>query len=124
MYEKNALTAGEYLIFHNFFEKMFDFNLVNRMDDMDMILTEYESVLSQNGILDRLGKKFTNHLIEDAIKVVIAAVPVPVLTAEQEQKIGMTDPGANDILMSKVTKNITKKVKSKDTKKISVKDNK
>lgn len=124
MYEKNALTAGEYLIFHNFFEKMFDFNLVNRMDDMEMILTEYESVLSQNGILDRLGKKFTNHLIEDAVKVVIAAVPVPVLTAEQEQKIGMTDPGANDILMSKVTKNITKKVKSKDTKKISVKDNK
>lgn len=125
MHEKNALTAGEYLTLHYFFKKLFDFNLVNRMDDMEMILTEYESALSQNGVLDRLGKKFTNHLIEDAIKVVIAAVPVPVLTAEQEQKIGMTDPGANDILLSKVgSNNITKKVKSKDSKKNSAKDNK
>jgi serine/threonine protein kinase len=125
MHEKNALTVGEYLTLHDFFKKLFDFNLVNRMDDMEMILTEYESVLSQNGVLDRLGKKFANHIVTDAAKVVIAAVPVPELTAEQEQKIGMTDPGMNDVVLSKVSlKNVTKKVKSKDSKKNSAKDNK
>ena len=123
MHEKNALTVGEYLTLHDFFKKLFDFNLVNRMDDMEMMLTEYESVLSQTGILDRLGKKFVNHVIMDAVKFVIAEVALPTLTVEQEQKIGITDPGMNDIALSRIgSKNVTKKVKSKDSKKISSKD--
>jgi hypothetical protein len=125
MQEKYALSAGEYLTLHEFFKKLFDFNLANRMDDMEMILTEYESVLSQNGVLDRLGKKFVNHVIADAAKFVIAEIALPTLTAEQEQKIGITDPGMNDIALSRIgSKNVTKKVKSKDSKKISSKDNK
>jgi hypothetical protein len=123
MQEKYALTAGEYLTLHEFLKKMFDFNLANRMDDMEMILTEYESVLSQNGVLDRLGKKFVNHVITDAPKFVIAATIIPDLTAEQEQKIGMTDPGMNDVVLSRMpSKNVTKKIKSKDSKKVSSKD--
>ena len=125
MQEKSALSASEYLTLHEFFKKLFDFNLVNRMDDMEMILTEYELVLSQTGILDRLGKKFVNHTIMDAAIFVIAEVALPTLTAEQEQKIGITDPGMNDIALSRIgSKNVTKKVKSKDSKKISSKENK
>jgi hypothetical protein len=90
---------------------------------MEMILSEYESVLSQNGVLDRLGKKFVNHVIMDAPKFVIAATLIPDLTVEQEQKIGMTDPGMNDVVLSRMpSKNVTKKVKSKDSKKVSSKD--
>ena len=34
------------------------------MDNIDAIITEYESVLELNGVLRRLGKRFVNHKVE------------------------------------------------------------
>ena len=64
MHKKGAIPDNEYMRYHQFFEKMYDFNLFTRMDNIDAIITEYESVLELNGVLRRLGKRFVNHKVE------------------------------------------------------------
>ena len=64
MHRKGAIPDNEYMRYHQFFEKMYDFNLFTRMDNIDAIITEYESVLELNGVLRRLGKRFVNHKVE------------------------------------------------------------
>ncbi len=44
-----------------FFKKMYDFNPVNRVIDIDALLDEYEGLLSDIGVLTRLNKRFNNH---------------------------------------------------------------
>jgi hypothetical protein len=64
MHRKGAIPDNEYMRYHQFFEKMYDFNLFTRMDNIDAIITEYESVLELNGVLRRLGKRFVNNKVE------------------------------------------------------------
>jgi hypothetical protein len=64
MHKKGAIPDNEYMRYHQFFERMYDFNLFTRMENIDAIITEYESVLELNGVLRRLGKRFVNHKVE------------------------------------------------------------
>jgi serine/threonine protein kinase len=91
MHNKGAIPDNEYIRYHQFFEKLFDFNLFTRWDNIDMIISEYESVLELNGVLQRLGKRFVNHKVEkkdytNIVKAVIA------LTRKQAIEVGALSP--------------------------------
>ena len=47
------------------FGKMYDFNPVTRELDLEKILTEYENILLETGILTRLNKDFVDHQVVD-----------------------------------------------------------
>jgi serine/threonine protein kinase len=77
MHKTGAIPDNEYIMYHQFFEKLFDFNLFTRLENIDMIINEYESVLELNGVLQRLGKRFVNHNVEkkdytNLVKAVLA----------------------------------------------------
>lgn len=57
----NALSLEDFTKLSIFFHKMYDFNPVTRVIDIDQLLTEYENVLLEIGILTRLNKSFENH---------------------------------------------------------------
>ena len=57
---KNFVAVDNYTILSAFFMKMYDFNPYTRVIDMDTLITEYENVLEQCGVLTRQGKKFEN----------------------------------------------------------------
>jgi serine/threonine protein kinase len=94
MHLKSALSDAEYTRFHQFFEKMYDFNLFTRYSDINAILDEYESVLSLNGVLRRLGKRFLNHTIVADNKPV-RIIQIPALTLQQAQAIGSSSPSSS-----------------------------
>lgn len=91
MHKKQALSDDEYLRLHNLFKRMFDFDILTRMENMDSIINEYESVLLQNGVLNRLNKKIENHAI--LTKPSVAKVPIlPTLSKAQAHAIGAQSP--------------------------------
>jgi serine/threonine protein kinase len=95
MHKKGAIPDNEYIRYHQFFEKLFDFNLFTRMDNIDAIITEYESVLELNGVLRRLGKRFVNHKVEkkdytNLVKAVLA------LTPKQASVVAALSPDSGD----------------------------
>jgi serine/threonine protein kinase len=94
MHLKSALSDAEYTRFHQFFEKMYDFNLFTRYSDINAILDEYESVLSLNGVLRRLGKRFLNHTIVADNKTV-PIIKIAALTLQQAQAIGSSSPSSS-----------------------------
>lgn len=57
----NALSLEDFTRLSTFFHKMYDFNPINRVIDIDQLLNEYENVLLEVGILTRLGKSFENN---------------------------------------------------------------
>jgi hypothetical protein len=69
-----------------FFHKMYDFNPINRVIDIDILLNEYEAILLELGILTRLNKSFENHII-------VSKSPVsPIIMKEsfnQEKKLSI-----------------------------------
>ena len=91
MLKKQALNDDEYGRLHNFFEKLFDFNLFTRMSDINAIISEYESVLLLNGVLGRLGKRFRNHMIiKDTRRIRVIAMPQ--LSLAQAQLAAASSP--------------------------------
>lgn len=94
MHAATALSDAEYGRLHQFFEKLFDFNLYTRYNDIDVILNEYESVLRLNGVLSRLGKRFLNHTIVADNKPV-PVIKIPALTLQQAQAIGSSSPSSS-----------------------------
>jgi len=58
---ENALSLENFTRLSSFFHKMYDFNPFNRIVDIDQLLTEYENILLENGVLTRLGKSFENN---------------------------------------------------------------
>jgi serine/threonine protein kinase len=94
MHLKSALSDVEYGRLHQFFEKLYDFNLFTRYSDIDAILDEYESVLRLNGVLNRLGKRFLNHTIVADNKTV-PIIRIPALTLQQSQVIGSSSPSSS-----------------------------
>jgi hypothetical protein len=59
----NAISLEDFTRLSTFFHKMYDFNPVNRIIDIDTLLNEYENILLENGILTRLGKSFENNML-------------------------------------------------------------
>lgn len=45
----------------SFFSKMYNFNLNERIIDIDSLIREYETILLEMGVLSRLGKSFCKH---------------------------------------------------------------
>ena len=57
----NALNLQDYKRLSIFFHKMYDFNPANRVIDIDALISEYENILIEIGVLTRLGKSFQNN---------------------------------------------------------------
>jgi len=91
MHKKGAIPDNEYTRLHQFFEKLFDFNLFTRWDDIDMMISEYESVLELNGVLRRLGKQFVNHKVENKVYNIKVKL-VPSLSQKQAIEVGALSP--------------------------------
>ena len=60
---QNALSLEDFTRLSAFFHKMYDFNPLNRIIDINQLLNEYENVLLEIGILTRLGKSFENNIL-------------------------------------------------------------
>jgi hypothetical protein len=59
----NALSLEDYTRLSTFFHKMYDFNPVTRVIDIDLLLNEYENILLELGMLTRTGKSFENNIL-------------------------------------------------------------
>ena len=59
----NGLSLEDYTRLSTFFHKMYDFNPVTRVIDIDLLLSEYENILLEIGILTRIRKSFENHIL-------------------------------------------------------------
>ncbi len=59
----NALSLEYFVRLSTFFHKMYDFNPINRVINIDNLLNEYEHILLEIGILTRLGKSFENNIL-------------------------------------------------------------
>ena len=94
MHAAAALSDAEYGRLHQFFEKLFDFNLYTRWNNIDVILGEYESVLRLNGVLGRLGKRFLNHKVVADIKTV-RIIQIPAMSLQQAHAIGSSSPSGS-----------------------------
>ena len=94
MQRKGGLKDADYTRLHEFFKKLFDFNVFTRWNNIDAILDEYESVLRLNGVLGRLGKKFRNHsVVPEKRKPTVRAIPR--LSVAQARAIGAVSPPAD-----------------------------
>jgi hypothetical protein len=59
----NALSLEDYTRLSTFFHKMYDFNPVTRVIDIELLLNEYENILLELGMLTRTGKSFENNIL-------------------------------------------------------------
>ena len=59
----NALSLENFTKLSTFFHKMYDFNLLTRVIDIEQLLNEYEEVLLETGVLIRLNKSFENNTL-------------------------------------------------------------
>jgi serine/threonine protein kinase len=75
----NALSLEDFTRLTTFFHKMYDFNPLTRIVDIDVLLNEYENILLEIGILTRLGKSFENN------KLVNKNPAPPVIMAESKR---------------------------------------
>jgi len=57
----NALSLDDFTRLSAFFHKMYDFNPLTRVINIDTLLNEYENVLLEIGLLTRLKKSFENN---------------------------------------------------------------
>jgi hypothetical protein len=99
MHKKGAIPDNEYMRYHQFFERMFDFNLFTRMENIDAIITEYESVLELNGVLRRLGKRFVNHKVEkkDYTSIVKAVLALNLNKAKAVASLSPLDSSSDSL---------------------------
>ena len=61
----NAISLEDYTRLTAFFHKMYDFNPETRTIDIELLLNEYENILLEIGVLNRLNKSFKNNLLKD-----------------------------------------------------------
>jgi serine/threonine protein kinase len=59
----NALSLEDFTKLSTFFHKMWDFNPLTRVINIDQLLNEYEGILLEIGVLTRLGKSFENNTL-------------------------------------------------------------
>lgn len=72
----NALSLEDFTRLSTFFHKMYDFNPVSRVINIEELLNEYENILLEIGILIRLGKSFENN-------VLVNKPPAPLVIVEE-----------------------------------------
>ena len=63
--QRKLLPLNDYIRLSTFFHKMYDFNPLTRVIDIDALLTEYETILLETGTLIRLNKDFKDHTLID-----------------------------------------------------------
>jgi serine/threonine protein kinase len=78
----NVLSLEDFTRLSAFFHKMYDFNPVNRVIDIDTLLNEYENVLLEIGVLTRLGKSFKNNILVNKPP----APPVIIVESKSDEK--------------------------------------
>jgi hypothetical protein len=62
-YKHNALDLDVFNHLSAFFHKMYDFNPETRENNIDSLITEYENILLEIGVLARLKKSFKNNIL-------------------------------------------------------------
>ena len=60
-YEQKAVDTAFFTRLSTFFHKMYDFNPVNRVTNIDSLINEYETILLETGVLTRLKKSFSKN---------------------------------------------------------------
>jgi serine/threonine protein kinase len=78
-YNLGGLSLEDFTTLSNFFHKMWDFNPTTRSTDMNKLLTEYETILLELGILTRMDRRFENHKIYKAF-------PIPAVIMKEAKK--------------------------------------
>ena len=78
-YKLGGLSLEDFTTLSNFFHKMWDFNPTTRSIDMNKLLTEYETILLELGILTRMDRRFENHKIYKAF-------PIPAVIMKEAKK--------------------------------------
>ena len=68
---RKAIDLDVFMKLSVFFNKMCDFNILNRETDLDLLIAEYEVILIEIGILTRMDKAFLNNrLVKSPSKTV------------------------------------------------------
>ena len=62
-HRNKAIDVKTWGIMLDFFSKMWDFNPETRILDLELLITEYEILLRQIGVLNRLKKSFVDHKV-------------------------------------------------------------
>lgn len=78
-YNFGGLSLEDFTTLSNFFHKMWDFNPTTRSVDINKLLTEYETILLELGILTRMDRRFENHKIYKAF-------PIPAVIMKEAKK--------------------------------------
>ena len=130
----NALSLPDFTRLSSFFYKMYDFNPLTRVINIDLLLNEYENILLELGILMRLNKSFKNHILVN--KLVVPSIIIsksksddkshPQYLSHELQELANKDPlELNNIFIKKCKKGYERNHKfknyTKQTKKICVK---
>jgi len=68
-YRKGTITNGQYLLYSSLFKSMFHFDFTKRIMDINVIISKYEDVLRQTGVLERLNRTFVDHQIVNKNKI-------------------------------------------------------
>lgn len=64
-YKKKAISLDFYRLCSSLFMKMYDFTPFTRELNIDILLSEYENILLESGLLARMNKDFIDHNLED-----------------------------------------------------------
>jgi hypothetical protein len=62
-YRKSAISNAQYLLYSALFKAMFHFDFTKRLMSIDLIVSKYEEILKQVGVLERLNRTFVDHKI-------------------------------------------------------------
>jgi len=90
----NALSLEDFTKFSTFFHKMYDFNPLMRVINIEQLLNEYEGILLEMGILSRLEKSFKNNTLlnKPQISIVRYAPPSTKYLSAALQVLANEDP--------------------------------
>lgn len=75
----NVLELSDFMRLSSFCNKMYDFNPLTRVIDIDLLIKEFENILLEMGVLTRLGKTFENNLLVDGL-----AAPINIIKEAKE----------------------------------------
>jgi hypothetical protein len=106
----NALSLQDFTRLSAFFYKMYDFNPLTRVVDIDLLLNEYENILLELGILMRLKKSFKNHTLVN--KLFAPSIIISKSKSDNNTKLHIKTNKYN-----KTNKNNKKTTKNKTSKK-------
>lgn len=96
---ENAMSLEDFTRLSAFFNKMYNFNILERSIDLDSLMNEYETILLEIGVLTRLNRSFENNrLVNKApipakvMKESIKEEKSPERLSASLQKIAEEDP--------------------------------